>query len=71
MEDLICEVYGPAEGRGILSGRAELLEQRRTEAANGPAAPSARPMPRPRARSGRRRACRSSSNAACAAASSA
>ena len=36
MEDLICEVYGPAEGRGILSGRAELLEQRRAEAATAP-----------------------------------
>ncbi len=36
MEDLLCEVYGPAEGRGILSGRAELLQQRRAEAAEAP-----------------------------------
>jgi DEAD/DEAH box helicase domain-containing protein len=37
VEDLICCIYGAAEGRAMLSGRSDLLEQRRAEAAGAPA----------------------------------
>ena len=37
IEDLLCRVYGPAEGQRIVSGRGQMLEQRRAEAALAPA----------------------------------
>ena len=37
IEDLLCRLYGPAEGRRIVSGRAEMLEKRRAEACRAPA----------------------------------
>jgi len=37
IEDLLFEVFGPAEGRRIIEGRSELLEHRRAEATRAPA----------------------------------